>query len=439
MSHAAKVQRSAQQLEPAPAAAQTPEPESATRRGAGATSADLRTMDYDEGAACLAPKDDAPPAEAAGPAKPGACTMMDPAVEDTFDLIDAALVNLREARSEAAGHLAIDGAKQDAAPWWHEAAIIAGSVALASATMGIGGALFAGAAAASQASGLSTAVASAVVDGLKGAAKSFMGKAIREAMPRAVPPGSDAAQEFFRAQQNVIRESASGEQNTFTEHIRPMIRSGPKPLDQAKAIRRGVASVPRDQVRVIQRQASIDAWCRLQAQSKLNRQSGDAGGPTDMHQALEQRGEAPGLVRLSVVLDAAGQTAKIESARVGGLNERLRGELIGRTVGSLDVPVLISARIPAKPRPPRGRPVHASTDSPGVTMSSADIARDEAGNVLVAAARGPAALWLASLGGADAPAADSGILVDQKAVVLGSSRLVHEVIEPQALSAEVMR
>jgi hypothetical protein len=430
MPHAAKVQRPAQQPEPLPAVAQAAEPESAARKHAGATSADLRTMDYEEGTACLAPKDDAPQAQ------PELTRAEELRREDAFDQITAIQASLLNARAEELTWLASASAHKDSPPWWRDAAIVAGAAALTAATAGLGTAVFAGAAAALQRSGLGTTIAQATLGGLRDAAKSFLGKAIEEQAKPALEPGQACAQQFFHTQAIALRATDFDQQRFLIAQARPAIRAAPDSVAQAEAIARGMGTVTPTEARLIQRRASVDAWCAYRGRASVESAGDASAGPTNMRAGLDES-ELPGVLELKVVAGAPGSRVQVQTARVAGLNEQLRSHLTGRPIGSLRVPMVVSAVVHPGAPSPTADGVPARAHGPG--CMHVKLSRDECGNVLLSADSGPAQAWFARRGGAEPASAPpiNGRHLD--ASTRGAAAFIHEDIEPQMLSAEVMK
>lgn len=433
MPHAAKVQRPEQQPALSPAVSEASEPEPAARRAVGATSADLRTMSYEEGAACLAPKDAAP--EVAPKAARELTKEEEYRREDAFDAITAIHGGLLDGRAAELERVADQSASKDAPPWWQEAAIVAGSVALTSATAGLGAAVFAGAAAAAQSSGLSTAIAQAAASGLKGAAKSFLGAAIREGAKAPREPKADSAAQFFQMQEDAIRNTAHHQQIEFIEQMRPAIRAAPNSVAQAEAIARGMATIKPSQAGLIQRTASVDAWCRYQAKASLESESDASDGPADMPAMLEEP-DVAGVLELTVVANAPGSGAHVQSAKIAGLNERLRSDLTGRSIGSLRIPMVVSAIVHHGASHPAADGARSPARDPGCLHVR--LSRDEAGSVLLSGNPGPAQSWFARRGGAEGASAETPTRSDLAASIRGAAAFVHEDIEPQLLTARVM-
>ncbi|MEZ4266424.1 MAG: hypothetical protein R3F39_08600 [Myxococcota bacterium] len=387
-------------------------------------------MDYEEGAACLAPKDDA------AAAAPELTKEEEYRREDAFDQISAIHTGLLGGRASALSQLALDSAHKDVPPWWQEAALGAASVALATATAGLGSSVLVGVGAALKGSGLGVAVAEAAVKGLSSAAKSFMGKAIQEAAKPALEPGTDSAAQFFRMQEQTVRNSAFDQQNVLTKEVRPAIRATPDSVAQAEAIARGMATIDPAQAGLIQRQASLDAWCTYRAKASLESERDASVGPTNMRAALAE-GELPGVLELKVVAGGPGSRVQVLSAQIAGMNARLRSDLTGRSIGSLRVPMVVSAVVhPGSALPsPDGAPARAH----GPGCMHAKLARDEGGNVLLATDSGPAQTWFALRGGAETASSGADVRASLDASTRGAAVFVHDDIEPQVLTAEVMK
>lgn len=425
MQHAAETQRA------------TPSPEVATRpappRGAGGTSADLRTMDYDQGAACLAPPEEQAPAEVSKPL--GRDEFF--ALLEATRLTDNALGHIGAARGLAATQLAGEASERDPAPWWQDAAIAAGTVALASATAGVGGVLLAGAVSAMERRGLTSSLAAVLVGGLKDATTGFLGSAIQNASVAELGPSSTTARKFFHIQSTAIATATMQLQSSFIRVSSAIMEASPDPVAYADAFAEAVGDVSLDAAFSMQRNASLDAWCTYQAKAALDPEGGRAEGPTNARAALDAA-KPDGVLELGVTLRGDGTTSRIQEARIEGLNATLRAYLVGRPIGALGLPVVIRAEAER----PRAQPAYtanyaARADDP--TFRSVKVARDESGSVVVGTARGPAMIWLAQRGGDVSPSADHAGEPSAASVLRGASALVHQDIEPQTLSGEVLK
>ncbi|RME29115.1 MAG: hypothetical protein D6798_00890 [Deltaproteobacteria bacterium] len=271
-------------------------------------------------------------------------------LNDIFDAISDKYTQILMERAAGVEELRQDASVEDPPPAWQSIAIAVGSVALATATAGVG-TLVAG-----RLVEASAKVANAMV-------KTALDKGLQTAITGAINaagsnPATNVTDAFFRAQSASLRDASATVQDTWNLSGRAEMRRAEDPCAAAMQLFQALEE-GRKAAKMEQRRETLASWCNFQARGELGTyHEGQPNAGTDLGSQLGDT-SAKGVLGLEVTAGASSNSpVQVEDAEIEGLNETLRGELASRPIGQLGIPITVHGQVdpPAwyENRPARG-------------------------------------------------------------------------------------
>lgn len=339
--------------------------------------------------------------------------------EDVLDAISDKYIQILMERGRGVEELRQDASVEDPPPGWVDVALAVGTVAIGAATAGIGSAV-SGAVAATAAASYKVIISDAYREVMKVAVEQGIGTALEASLSAADSnPATNVTDAFFRAQSDALHKAGGKAQDTFNLDVRPFLRSAEDPVAAARALfdalDRGFAAA-----KTIQRQESLVSWCNFLARTQLGTTNeGTAKAGADLG---EQVGDTSGKGVLGLVVEASSDgQMEVLDAEIEGLNETLRGELAGRTIGSVDIPITVKGQV--------NPPAWYEERAPDGLLRFGE---NEAGTKWNRSTRAGDA-WLAGKVEDRAPDATGTAEISESSVWKGVARVLDDEIRPRSL------
>ncbi|MFZ5475700.1 MAG: hypothetical protein ACOZNI_02895 [Myxococcota bacterium] len=268
-----------------------------------------------------------------------------PELSDLFDAITTKYTQILLEQARGVDELGKDASVQDPPPAWVNIAVAVGTIAIGAATAGIGAAVSGAIVSAAASSAAKIVINDAFKEVIKVGVEQGLSATVQGTIGAlAQNPATNVTDAFFRGQSDALHERSNKTQDAFTLFGRKKLRAADDPVAAAQAmydaLNSGLAGA-----KLKQRQATLSSWCNFQARGELgthNEGKDNAGADVG-----KQLGDTSGKGVLGLVVESPGGQAavKVVDAEIEGLNETLRGELAGRPIGQLGIPITVKGEV----------------------------------------------------------------------------------------------
>lgn len=222
-------------------------------------------------------------------------------------------------------------------------------VGIAAALGGIGS-LLSGAVMAAVKSDAGVKTVSMLADAMSDAAKEFASQTFGVVFESHRDTG-DSRELFFASQRDLLTELGEDQEQQFDLVGKFEIRRAANPLGEATAL---LAALDQEseEAGLVQRRKTFDQWCVYLAQNELGLEIGEMRGGRKRGANLDNKPTSYGTKNrrgdgtLELVVDATGDgKPTILQAKIAGLNEPLRQELLHRSIRDIQVPLVVTGEV----------------------------------------------------------------------------------------------
>lgn len=268
-----------------------------------------------------------------------------PELSDLFDAITTKYTQILLEQARGVEELGKDASVQDPPPAWVNIAVAVGTIAIGAATAGIGAAVSGAIVAAAASSAAKIVINDAFKEVIKVGVEQGLSATVQGTIGAlATNPATNVTDAFFRGQSDALHERSNKTQDAFTLQGRKKLRAADNPLAAAQAMYDAL-NTGLTGAKLKQRQATLSSWCNFQARGELGTHhegKADAGANVGA-----QLGDTSGKGVLGLVVESPGGQGpvKVIDAEIEGLNETLRGELAGRPIGQLGIPITVKGEV----------------------------------------------------------------------------------------------